>query len=386
MVRMSEVLPAPLAPTMATIAPSAISSETSSSACASPWNTSRFSTRSITQTSTRRCPGRSAARPRFPTSGRKNRPRCVAEPGPSHPVAVPDQRSTTRARALALHRIRDTVPIARPSQSLGPEIGFDHRRIAHHGCGRALGDGPAVVQHQYAGGKRHHRAHDVLDQEDREAGLAIELDQDLDHAVGLRRPQSRHHLVEQKELGVGRERARDLEALAVGQGQGRGLLVALAEQIELREHLMSARTRLRQLAPVQQRAHDHVVLDRQAGKRAHQLEGAADATPAHRVRREPIDALVPERDGALIGGEHPGDDVEQRGLARAVGADDGEDRALGHAEAHPVDREQAAEPLAYPVDCQQRAHGLRPVRPSLRASHGHTPSGRIITTRSRQIP
>src|SRR6478672_5023731 len=54
MVRMSEVLPAPLAPTMATIAPSSISSDTPSSAWASPWKTSRFSIASIKRPPPRR--------------------------------------------------------------------------------------------------------------------------------------------------------------------------------------------------------------------------------------------------------------------------------------------------------------------------------------------
>jgi hypothetical protein len=34
---------------------------------------------------------------------------CAADPGPLRTVAVPDQRCTTRASALALHRIRDTT-------------------------------------------------------------------------------------------------------------------------------------------------------------------------------------------------------------------------------------------------------------------------------------
>jgi len=42
----------------------------------------------------------------------------------------------------------------------------------------------------------------------------------------------------------------------------------------------------------------------------------------------------------------PGDHVEQGRLARPVGADDPEDLAAGHGEAHIVDRPQAAEALA----------------------------------------
>ena len=98
--------------------------------------------------------------------------------------------------------------------------------------------------------------------------------------------------------------------------------------------------------------------------------------------RSPAKAIVP-----WLGREHAGDHVEQRGLAGAVRADDREDRALRDAEADLVDREQAAKALADALDLEQRAHGCRLGQaPSLRASHGHTPSGSTMTTTSRQIP
>ena len=40
-------------------------------------------------------------------------------------------------------------------------------------------------------GERHHRAHDVLDQQDGQSGLAVELAQDRHDAVGLGRAQAR---------------------------------------------------------------------------------------------------------------------------------------------------------------------------------------------------
>ncbi len=55
MVRMSDVLPAPFAPTMATIAPAGTSRLTPSRACASPWKRSRPSTRSISPELQFRC-------------------------------------------------------------------------------------------------------------------------------------------------------------------------------------------------------------------------------------------------------------------------------------------------------------------------------------------
>ena len=55
--------------------------------------------------------------------------------------------------------------------------------------------------------------------------------------------------------------------------------------------------------------------------------------------------------------------------------------------AYIVDREQAAKALADPIDVEERGHDrVPPVRPSMRASHGHTPSGSTITTTSRHRP
>ena len=62
-------------------------------------------------------------------------------------------------------------------------------------------------------------AHDALGQENGHAALTVELTQDCDHAVGLGRTQASHYLIEQQQLGIGGERTRDFQALAVGQCQ-----------------------------------------------------------------------------------------------------------------------------------------------------------------------
>ena len=92
-----------------------------------------------------------------------------------------------------------------------------------------------------------------------------------------------------------------------------------------------------------------------------------------------------EGDRSAVGTEHAADRVEQRRLAGAVGADDGEDVALHHVEAHVADGKQAAKALAHPGDGQKRAHS-RFSKPSLRASQGHTPSGMSAITSNRQKP
>ena len=216
--------------------------------------------------------------------------------------------------------------------------------------------------------------------------VAVELAQDRDHAVGLGRPQPRHHLVEQQKSRPGRQRPGDFEALAVRQRQRRGDAVALVEEIEPLQQRAGMRARRADIAAVQQRADDDIVLDAQGRERPHDLKGAGDAAPAHRVGRKPGRSLAGEGDRAFARRQRAGDHVEQRGLAGAVRSDDGEDRALGHLEADTVDRDQAAEALADALQRKQRAHLGSFITPSRRASGGHTPSGSTTMTMRRQTP
>src|SRR5262249_34095515 len=99
-----------------------------------------------------------------------------------------------------------------------------------------------------------------------------------------------------------------------------------------------------------------------------------------------LDARTIERDAAAIGRDCPCDDAEQRALPCPVWTDDRKNRALRYAKADVVHGKQAAEALADTLHVEQVAHGYDFTRPSLTASHGHTPPGSMITTMSRQTP
>ena len=88
------------------------------------------------------------------------------------------------------------------------------------------------------------------------------------------------------------------------------------------------------------------------------LEGAGDAELGDLVRRHLGDVAALEEQLARGRVVEPRDQVEDRGLAGAVGADDGEDLALFDAEAHAVDRLEAAELQGDAVD-REEAHRLR---------------------------
>src|SRR2546428_7199445 len=77
------------------------------------------------------------------------------------------------------------------------------------------------------------------------------------------------------------------------------------------------------------------------------LKGASNAELCGPVWLRAGYVAALEHDSPSRRGEDSSDAVEQGGLARAVGSDEGEDFALGDLEGHVVDRDQAAEALGH---------------------------------------
>src|SRR3954471_6100166 len=96
------------------------------------------------------------------------------------------------------------------------QVGTHHIGVAHHFARLSLRDQLAVVQHHDAVRQRHHRAHHVLDEDDGGALVADATDQ-LDGVVDLAGRQAREHLVQQHQARPGRQRARQLQELALVQ-------------------------------------------------------------------------------------------------------------------------------------------------------------------------
>src|SRR5262245_52463784 len=102
-------------------------------------------------------------------------------------------------------------------------------------------------------------------------------------------------------------------------------------------------------------ADQDVVGDRHAREGAHDLEGAANAGGAHLVRPAAHHVAAVEQDLAGIGAQESVEQVEDRGLAGAVRADNAEDGARGDIEAHVLHRLEAAEALGQAAHRQQKS-------------------------------
>lgn len=83
-------------------------------------------------------------------------------------------------------------------------------------------------------------------------------------------------------------------------------------------------------------------------------------TAAHLVGVQPMDGLLGQQDLAFEGVDDPGQGVEQSGLARAIGAEDGDHLAFFNLQVHPLHRSNRAVPGFQVAHFQQGTHAQAP--------------------------
>src|SRR5215472_16123046 len=315
---------------------------------ATTWEEGRPSSRSPANSM---APVRSGRRPEIAR-------RVVVLPAPCPPISATTSPSWRRS---SLSRM----------DILFPEVGLDHPAIGSDLARRAGGDLLPEGQHDDAMRERHHRAHVVLDEQHGDA-TRVDGAHQADHGVDLRGVEPRHHLVKEEERRLRAERARELEALAVGEGEPPHALHHSPRRLEGMRHGGVTR----------ERGDLHVVEHGELRERAHDLEGARQAEAANLVGPEPDQPVATEADVAVVGEEEAGEQVENRGLPRSVRTDQPQHLALGHGEIEAADGEQSAEALLETRDFE-KAHALRRTR---RRSAGYAPWGRKSTTAMRSSP
>ena len=129
---------------------------------------------------------------------------------------------------------------------------------------------------------------------------------------------------------------------------------------------------------------EHDVFDRrEIHRHLKVLEGARNAAARQAFRRHPGDLLAAQANRAGARRVDAGDQIEQRGLAGAVGADHGVDRSLVDVETDLRNRGDAAEALGQVLDPQ---HGQESLRQSRAPRLGAIPRGRKIIVATRMAP
>ena len=203
----------------------------------------------------------------------------------------------------------------------------------------------AAVQHDEPVDDGNQRMHDVLDPDDRHAEPPDGADQ-LDQREAFVLGQAARDLVEQQHARLRRQRARELEPLAVEQRERARGTVRLVGERALLEQLDAARIDLAlAMAAAERRRHHQVLEHGHAVERLRNLERAADAHAAAAFRRQPRDVHAREHDAPGIGLHRSAGDAEQRGLAGAVRPDDAERLPFGEREIDLLRHHHGAEAL-----------------------------------------
>jgi hypothetical protein len=133
----------------------------------------------------------------------------------------------------------------------------------------------------------------------------------------------------------------------LGEG-GRALVGAILEahQLEDRDRLVPKGLPTAPLTAGVFERDQEVVEHRHAAERARDLEAARDAEPHALVSGQPRHVPALEHHGAAVAPQRARDAVDHGGLAGAVRADQAQALAMVDMQAHGIQRDEAAEPLA----------------------------------------
>ncbi len=202
----------------------------------------------------------------------------------------------------------------------------------------------------------------VRDEQER-AALVAKAPRDGEQPVDLDARQRGRRLIHDQHASVERDRLRDLDDLLVGDREALGRTVGIdahAEPEEERLHLTAHRPAV---DPAEASdglpAHEDVLRDRQVGEERGLLVDDGDARLLRLGGRREVDVLAVEAELARVAAVEPGDDLHERGLARAVLADEGVDRAGIEAQAAGAQCDDGAERLDDPGQLEHRGCGCR---------------------------
>src|SRR5258705_7197297 len=156
--------------------------------------------------------------------------------------------------------------------------------------------------------------------------------------------------VEQHVVRARRQRARDLDAAALAAGQRDRGRFAQARDVEFIEQRIEFGLALLAAGLDHLEHGADILLHGEAAKDRGFLRQVADAEPRALIHRQLGDVVAVEFDGAAIRLDQPGDHVEHRGLAGAVGAEQAHRLAAADIYADAAHDLAGAETLFHAVD------------------------------------
>jgi hypothetical protein len=213
--------------------------------------------------------------------------------------------------------------------------------------------------------------------------------------VLVRRADPAGRLVQQDDLGAQGEGRGDVEKLLVALRQLARERVGLVGEAEERGNLervgldLAVAGQREEEARASAEARDDGRLKRlehrQLGEDLDELEAPRHAEPCERDRPDAADVLALEAHAAPARLEDAGQHVDQRGLAGAVRADDGDEFALADRQAHAVERHVGAVELADVPRLEDHARDTS-IGPRRLAKRPMRPPGAKITMKASTAP
>src|SRR2546426_6959998 len=243
-------------------------------------------------------------------------------------------------------------PAARVVSGSATEVRFNDALVGLDHARRPLGDLLAVVQHEHGLAEPHDDLHVVLHEQDGPA-LVAEVTDGVEQVAEERPVHARGGLVEEDERRLPHQDAHEVEELLLAVREVARVLVT--EPFELHEAQQLERA-LAGRGEVVTRDDEEVLQRRELGEDADQLEGPPDPLLGDLPGLEPVDAPAAKDHATLVATLHARDAVEERRLARAVGADQAVDPARLEPERDAVHGGDAAEALLEALDLE---HGRR---------------------------
>src|SRR5690606_17535289 len=305
-----------------------------------------------------------------PNSDRRRLPTYVPSLSPAKaitPARITRPR-TSRTMQVTLAAPPASPPAPRSELEVAAQVRRPDLRVGGEVLRRAVEPDPAVEHQHDAVGDGQRLPDAVVGQEHAEAPARPEVvDEGLDLADRLGVDPG-EGLVEEQEVGVDREAARDLEPPALAARERVGAVVGEVGDVELGEEVVGPLLLLAPRERLELEDRHEVVPDRHAAERARLLRQVAQPEARAPVHGQARDVLTAQPDRACVGPHEPHDHVEARRLPRAVRTQERDDLAAAQLEVEPV------HDLA-PTVALREAAGREHLAVSLRRRHG-APGGR----------
>jgi hypothetical protein len=218
--------------------------------------------------------------------------------------------------------------------------------MAHYIFGQTLGEDITEVEDHCPLRQTHHRLHDVLYPDDGHVELITNRSDYFDGSLQLCIVETCHDLIEYQKPGLSGDGPGQFKEPLLVQVEISDGIMASVSQADERKRLTGKLESLFFISMCSRPAKESpesYILERSHGRKvAGSLLHHGDPHLTNAVRRVTGDILTGEPDRASGRHFETDDQLEQRALAGAVGADDGENLAIVGPQVHSVDRGQAS--------------------------------------------